>query len=82
MTLTTAALKTTWINAKLPQIRVAVPAMRCVPVGASSNSGNTRDQLEKQFREDFAHLSRAKAQPNPQRLSSYSAISCDDQRAA
>lgn len=68
MTLTSAALpaalKNAWSNARMPHIRVAIPALRTdqSPARAASHAAQKRE-LERQFRDDFVELSRIKAQP-------------------
>lgn len=87
MTLTSAALKDALLNAKLPQIRVAIPAIRCKAKSkATAEASPQRDELEKLFRDDFAQLSRARTKPrsNPKRLARFSArdMTCAIRQAA
>jgi len=54
-----------WLTAKLPNIRVAIPALRCRSMRDQTvkNQSAARRALEKQFREDYAHLATMKARP-------------------
>lgn len=78
MTITITAETRAWLSAKLPNIRVAVPALRCKTASnRTGKSGAAKRALEQQFREDFKHLSDAKARsktaPKTDRFASFRA---------